>query len=188
MSTTPWSRRRTCPGPVRQADHLHPPQSAAGRRHRCRRRLRPRPAGATLSAEGKSCLAMRFSTRRAAQHTLQSRMSRGGPPGPGSPRHSCCPRSCPPRRRLLARRALRRAAQRHRPDRCRLRPRRRHLSVGALDRRAQRGQPQAAPIGNGNDRRRRPGRGKEAVDYFGALQVVGAAFLFGLSAARRLKR
>jgi hypothetical protein len=27
-----------------------------------------------------------------------------------------------------------------------------------------------------------------AVDYFGALQVVGAAFLFGLSAARRLKR
>lgn len=29
---------------------------------------------------------------------------------------------------------------------------------------------------------------KEAVDYFGALQVVGAAFLFGLSAARRLKR
>ena len=29
---------------------------------------------------------------------------------------------------------------------------------------------------------------KDAVDYFGALQVVGAAFLFGLSAARRLKR
>lgn len=29
---------------------------------------------------------------------------------------------------------------------------------------------------------------KEAVDYFGALQVVGAAFLFGLGAARRLKR
>lgn len=28
---------------------------------------------------------------------------------------------------------------------------------------------------------------KEAVDYFGALQVVGAAFLFGLGAARRLK-
>lgn len=29
---------------------------------------------------------------------------------------------------------------------------------------------------------------KEAVDYFGALRVVGAAFLFGLGAARRLKR
>jgi len=29
---------------------------------------------------------------------------------------------------------------------------------------------------------------KEAVDYFGALQVVSAAFLFGLGAARRLKR
>jgi len=29
---------------------------------------------------------------------------------------------------------------------------------------------------------------QEAVDYFGALQVVGAAFLFGLGAARRLKR
>jgi hypothetical protein len=29
---------------------------------------------------------------------------------------------------------------------------------------------------------------KEAVDYFGALQVVGAAFLFGLGAARRLKK
>jgi MFS family permease len=29
---------------------------------------------------------------------------------------------------------------------------------------------------------------KEAVDYFGALQVVGAAFLFGIGAARRLKR
>ncbi len=29
---------------------------------------------------------------------------------------------------------------------------------------------------------------KEAVDYFGAMQVVGAAFLFGLGAARRLKR
>lgn len=29
---------------------------------------------------------------------------------------------------------------------------------------------------------------KEAVDYFGALQMVGAAFLFGLGAARRLKR
>ena len=29
---------------------------------------------------------------------------------------------------------------------------------------------------------------KEAVDYFGALQVVGAAFLFGMGAARRLKR
>jgi len=29
---------------------------------------------------------------------------------------------------------------------------------------------------------------KEAVDYFGALQVVGAAFLFGLGAARRMKR
>jgi hypothetical protein len=29
---------------------------------------------------------------------------------------------------------------------------------------------------------------KEAVDYFGALQVIGAAFLFGLGAARRLKR
>lgn len=28
----------------------------------------------------------------------------------------------------------------------------------------------------------------EAVDYFGALQVVGAAFLFGMGAARRLKR
>jgi hypothetical protein len=28
----------------------------------------------------------------------------------------------------------------------------------------------------------------EAVDYFGALQVVGAAFLFGLGTARRLKR
>lgn len=28
----------------------------------------------------------------------------------------------------------------------------------------------------------------QAVDYFGAMQVVGAAFLFGLSAARRLKR
>jgi hypothetical protein len=27
-----------------------------------------------------------------------------------------------------------------------------------------------------------------AVDYFGAMQVVGTAFLFGLSAARRLKR
>ena len=29
---------------------------------------------------------------------------------------------------------------------------------------------------------------KQAVDYFGAMQVVGAAFLFGLGAARRLKR
>jgi hypothetical protein len=29
---------------------------------------------------------------------------------------------------------------------------------------------------------------KEAVDYFGALQVIGAAFVFGLGAARRLKR
>ncbi len=29
---------------------------------------------------------------------------------------------------------------------------------------------------------------KDAADYFGAMQVVGAAFLFGLSAARRLKR
>lgn len=29
---------------------------------------------------------------------------------------------------------------------------------------------------------------KEAVDYFGALQVVATAFLFGLSAARRLRR
>jgi MFS family permease len=28
----------------------------------------------------------------------------------------------------------------------------------------------------------------EAVDYFGAFQVVGAAFLFGLGAARRLKQ
>lgn len=28
---------------------------------------------------------------------------------------------------------------------------------------------------------------KEAVDYFGALRVVGAAFLFGMGAARRLK-
>jgi adenosylcobinamide amidohydrolase len=28
----------------------------------------------------------------------------------------------------------------------------------------------------------------EAVDYFGAMQVVGAAFLFGLGTARRLKR
>jgi len=29
---------------------------------------------------------------------------------------------------------------------------------------------------------------KQAVDYFGALQVVGTAFLFGLGAARRLRR
>jgi uncharacterized membrane protein YdcZ (DUF606 family) len=29
---------------------------------------------------------------------------------------------------------------------------------------------------------------KQAVDYFGAVQVVGAAFLFGLGAARKLKR
>jgi hypothetical protein len=29
---------------------------------------------------------------------------------------------------------------------------------------------------------------KQAVDYFGAMQVVGTAFLFGLGAARRLKR
>jgi len=29
---------------------------------------------------------------------------------------------------------------------------------------------------------------KQAVDYFGALQVVGSAFLFGLGAARRLRR
>jgi hypothetical protein len=29
---------------------------------------------------------------------------------------------------------------------------------------------------------------KGAVDYFGALQVVGTAFLFGLGAARRLRR
>jgi hypothetical protein len=29
---------------------------------------------------------------------------------------------------------------------------------------------------------------KEAVDYFGAMQVVGTAFLFGLGAARRLRR
>ena len=29
---------------------------------------------------------------------------------------------------------------------------------------------------------------KDAVDYFGALQVVGTAFLFGLGAARRLRR
>ena len=28
---------------------------------------------------------------------------------------------------------------------------------------------------------------KEAVDYFGAIRVVGAAFLFGLGAARRLR-
>ena len=28
---------------------------------------------------------------------------------------------------------------------------------------------------------------REAVDYFGALRVIGAAFLFGLGAARRLK-
>jgi hypothetical protein len=28
---------------------------------------------------------------------------------------------------------------------------------------------------------------KEAVDYFGAMQVVGTAFLFGLGAARRLR-
>jgi len=28
---------------------------------------------------------------------------------------------------------------------------------------------------------------KDAVDYFGALQVVGTAFLFGLGAARRLR-
>jgi hypothetical protein len=29
---------------------------------------------------------------------------------------------------------------------------------------------------------------KQAVDYFGAMQVVGTAFLFGLGAARRLRR
>lgn len=29
---------------------------------------------------------------------------------------------------------------------------------------------------------------REAVDYFGAMQVVGAAFLFGMGAARRLKQ
>jgi hypothetical protein len=29
---------------------------------------------------------------------------------------------------------------------------------------------------------------KDAVDYFGALQVVATAFLFGMGAARRLKR
>jgi hypothetical protein len=29
---------------------------------------------------------------------------------------------------------------------------------------------------------------REAVDYFGALRVVGAAFLFGVGAARKLKR
>jgi hypothetical protein len=29
---------------------------------------------------------------------------------------------------------------------------------------------------------------KQAVDYFGALQVVGTAFLFGLGAAQRLRR
>lgn len=29
---------------------------------------------------------------------------------------------------------------------------------------------------------------RQAVDYFGAMQVVGTAFLFGLGAARRLKR
>jgi hypothetical protein len=29
---------------------------------------------------------------------------------------------------------------------------------------------------------------KQAVDYFGALQVVGTAFLFGLGAARRFRR
>lgn len=29
---------------------------------------------------------------------------------------------------------------------------------------------------------------KEAVDYFGAMQVVATAFLFGISAARRLKQ
>lgn len=29
---------------------------------------------------------------------------------------------------------------------------------------------------------------KDAVDYFGAMQVVGTAFLFGLGAARRLRR
>jgi hypothetical protein len=29
---------------------------------------------------------------------------------------------------------------------------------------------------------------KQAVDYFGALRVVGAAFLFGLGSARKLKR
>jgi len=32
------------------------------------------------------------------------------------------------------------------------------------------------------------GEAKEAVDYFGALQVVGAAFVFGLGAARKLRR
>jgi uncharacterized membrane protein YdcZ (DUF606 family) len=29
---------------------------------------------------------------------------------------------------------------------------------------------------------------KQAVDYFGAVQLLGAAFLFGLGAARKLKR
>jgi hypothetical protein len=29
---------------------------------------------------------------------------------------------------------------------------------------------------------------KQAVDYFGALRLVGAAFYFGLGAARKLKR
>lgn len=29
---------------------------------------------------------------------------------------------------------------------------------------------------------------KQAVDYFGAMQVIGTAFLFGLGAARRLRR
>jgi hypothetical protein len=29
---------------------------------------------------------------------------------------------------------------------------------------------------------------KDAADYFGAMQVVGSAFLFGLGAARRLRR
>jgi hypothetical protein len=32
------------------------------------------------------------------------------------------------------------------------------------------------------------GEAREAVDYFGALRVVGAAFLFGVGAARKLKR
>jgi hypothetical protein len=53
---------------------------------------------------------------------------------------------------------------------------------GAIERIEQARKREASPVTVVNE------EAKEAVDYFGALQVVGAAFLFGLGAARRLKR
>ena len=89
----------------------------------------------------------------------------------------------------MARRAALRLLARDRHDRWRLRAGGSHQHVGAGDDREGR----SAKAQQG----RRPWRlplppsmheAKQAVDYFGAMQVVGTAFLFGLGAARRLKR